>query len=91
MRKEIYKAKLQESGKPEAIQNKILDGQINKFLKQVSLVGQDFVKDPSITVGELLTKNNAQALRFLRYELGEGLEKKVVDFAAEVKEQIKGI
>lgn len=89
--KEIYKAKLQESGKPEAIQNKILDGQINKFLKQVSLVGQDFVKDPSITVGELLTKNNAQALRFLRYELGEGLEKKVVDFAAEVKEQIKGI
>ena len=89
--REIYQAKLKASGKPEAIQNKIVNGQIDKFLKQVTLVGQPFIKDSSKTVGQLLQENEIMVIEFIRYELGEGLEKKVVDFASEVQEQIKGI
>lgn len=68
----------------------IVDGKVNKFSKEVTLLGQAFVKDPSITVEALLKKANAQVLRFVRYEVGEGIEKKADNFVEEVMAQARG-
>ena len=86
--KEIFIAQAKESGKPDEIIEKMIGGRMKKFLAEVSLTGQSFVKDPSTTVGELLTSNNATATAFIRYEVGEGIEKKEEDFAAEVMAQV---
>ena len=78
----IEKAK--EAGKPEAMLTKIADGTVNKFLKEVTLINQVFVKDDKITIEELLKKNNAILHSFTMFSVGEGIEKIETDFAAEV-------
>ncbi|GAB3379249.1 translation elongation factor Ts [Spongiibacter taiwanensis] len=88
--REIFTAQAQESGKPAEIIEKMIDGRIRKFLSENALVDQAFVKDPDLTVGKLLKNNGADVQSFLRFEVGEGIEKEVVDFAAEVAAQLKG-
>lgn len=87
--REIFSAQAAESGKPENIIEKMVEGRIKKFLKEVTLLGQPFVKDPDQTVEQLLKANNASVKRFVRYEVGEGIEKKEENFADEVMAQIK--
>lgn len=87
--REIYMAQAKESGKPEEIIAKMVEGRVAKFLKEHSLVGQPFVKDPNQSVAELLKTNNADVTAFVRYEVGEGIEKKVDDFASEVMAQVE--
>lgn len=82
--KEIIRAQALESGKPAAIVDKIIDGRIGKFLDEVTLLGQPFVKDPDQRVGQLLTAKGAQVLRFARIEVGEGVDKRTENFADEV-------
>jgi len=88
--KEIFVAQAKESGKPDNIIEKMIGGRLKKFLGEVSLTGQPFVKDPSTSVGDLLKSANATATAFVRYEVGEGIEKKEEDFAAEVMAQVNG-
>jgi elongation factor Ts len=88
--KEIFIAQAKESGKPDNIIEKMIGGRLKKFLGEVSLTGQPFVKDPSTSVGDLLKSNDATATAFIRYEVGEGIEKKEEDFAAEVMAQVQG-
>jgi elongation factor Ts len=84
--KEIYRAKARETGKPENIIEKIIEGQINKFYAEVCLLEQQFVKDTDKTIQQVLKAAGADVAvnRFARFVLGEGLEKKETDFAAEV-------
>jgi elongation factor Ts len=82
--KEIFMAQAAQSGKPADIIEKMVAGRIKKFLSEISLIGQPFVKDPNITVGDLLKQKDVQVLSFVRYEVGEGLEKQECDFAQEV-------
>lgn len=88
--REIFTEQARSSGKPDDIIAKMIEGRIKKFLKEVSLTGQPFVKDPSKSVGELLKENDAEAIAFVRFEVGEGIEKAEEDFAAEVMAQVKG-
>jgi elongation factor Ts len=88
--KEIFMAQAAESGKPAEIIEKMVTGRINKYLNEVTLLGQPFVKDPEITVEKLLKKSNSSVTGFTRYEVGEGIERKSGDFAAEVMAQVKG-
>lgn len=76
------------AGKPENIVENMVKGRINKFLAEASLVEQAFVKNPEIKVGELAKKAGAEIVSFVRYEVGEGIEKAEVDFAAEVAAQV---
>lgn len=85
--KEIYMAELQGSGKPQEILEKIVTGRLQKFVSEMALVKQPFVKNPDITIENLLKGGNAKILSFVRFEVGAGIEKKVADFAAEVKAQ----
>lgn len=87
--KEIFSAQAAQSGKPAAIIEKMISGRISKFVDEVSLMGQPFVKDPNITVGELLKKSNAKVHQFVRFEVGEGIEKKVDNFVEEVMAQAR--
>ncbi|MCC8373799.1 MULTISPECIES: translation elongation factor Ts [Photorhabdus] len=73
-----------QSGKPREIAEKMVSGRMNKFTGEISLTGQNFVMDPSKTVGDLLKENTATVTSFIRYEVGEGIEKVETDFAAEV-------
>ncbi len=82
--KEIYAAKARESGKPSNIIEKMIEGSLKKFLAEVSLVEQGFVKDPDTKVADLLKKAGAAVTSFVRFQVGAGIEKKEVDFAAEV-------
>jgi len=88
--REIFKAQSEESGKPPEIIEKMIEGKISKFLAEVSLTEQDFVKDPNVKISKLLADNNASILTFTRYEVGEGIEVEKVDFASEVMSQIEG-
>jgi elongation factor Ts len=88
--KEIFKAQCAESGKPAEIIEKMIAGRIHKFLSEVSLMGQPFVKDPAVTVANLLSKAKVQVKGFVRFEVGEGIEKPVEDFAKAVMDQIGG-
>ena len=88
--REIYKAQSEESGKPADIVEKMIEGKIRKFLSEVSLTEQDFVKDPSIKINDILINNNATIVGFTRFEVGEGIEVEKVDFASEVMSQIEG-
>lgn len=88
--KAFFVSQAQESGKPDDIIEKMVQGRINKYIDEITLVGQPFVKDPDTKVGKLLENENAKVIRFVRYEVGEGIEKKNDDFAAEVMEQVKG-
>jgi elongation factor Ts len=91
--REVLLAKAKESGKPEPVIAKMVDGQISKWMKEICLLDQSFVKDPDKTIEqlqqELIAKigENIKVRRFVRFELGEGLEKKKDDFAAEVAKQ----
>lgn len=88
--KEIFTAQALESGKPAEIVEKMIGGRINKFLKEITLLGQPFVKDPDQTVEKLLAGAGATVNGFTRFEVGEGIEKKVENFADEVMAQVKG-
>jgi elongation factor Ts len=88
--REIFKAQSEESGKPPEIIEKMIEGKISKFLAEVSLTEQDFVKDPNVKISKLLADNNASILSFTRFEVGEGIEVEKVDFASEVMSQIEG-
>jgi len=88
--KEIFAAQAAESGKPADIIEKMMVGKVKKFLNEQSLYGQPFVKDPDQTVEKLVKAANADVMSFSRLEVGEGIEKKVEDFAAEVAAQMKG-
>ncbi|MBT8084782.1 MAG: elongation factor Ts [Woeseia sp.] len=85
----IFSEQAAESGKPADIIEKMVVGRVAKFLKEITLVGQPFVKDPDVTVGKLLKKANAEVSGFVRFEVGEGIEKKQENFAEEVMKQIK--
>jgi len=87
--REIFSAQAAESGKPDNIIEKMVEGRIKKYLKEVTLLGQPFVKDPDQTIEQLLKSNNASVKRFVRFEVGEGIEKKEENFADEVMAQIK--
>lgn len=93
--KEILRAAALNEGKPEKIVDKMVEGRIDKYLKEICLLDQPFVKDPDITIGELLTQKIAtigekiSIRRFVRYERGEGIERKEENFAEEVMKQIK--
>ena len=87
--KEIFVAQAQDSGKPDDIIEKMVVGRINKFLNEITLLGQPFVKDSDTTVEKLLNAASATVTAFYCYEVGEGIEKKQEDFAAEVSAQVK--
>ncbi|PSJ45927.1 translation elongation factor Ts [Zobellella taiwanensis] len=76
------------SGKPKEIAEKMVEGRMKKFTGEISLTGQPFVKDPSVSVADVLKQKGADALGFVRFEVGEGIERKEEDFAAEVQAQI---
>ncbi|MGY6277048.1 translation elongation factor Ts [Methylomonas sp. MgM2] len=90
--KEIFLAQQEEKmkGKPADIVEKMISGRINKFLAEVTLKGQAFIKDDSKTVAQLLKEKGNSVVRFARFEVGEGIEKKEEDFAAEVMAQVRG-
>jgi len=85
--REIAQQKAAESGKPANIVEKMVEGSVQKYLKEVTLLGQPFVKDDKLTIEQLLKSKGAQVARFVLYVVGEGIEKKTSDFAAEVKAQ----
>ena len=87
--KAIYQNQAQDSGKPQDIMDKMIDGKIKRFLSEVSLISQNFVKDPDITVQEYLEKGGATIVEFARLKVGEGIEVETKDFAEEVAEQLK--
>ena len=88
--REILEAQVADSGKPPEIQAKMLAGRVEKFLKEVTLLGQPFVKDPDRSVSEHLRASGAAVLRFERFEVGEGIEKKTENFVEEVRAQARG-
>jgi elongation factor Ts len=88
--RDIFTAQARESGKPDDIIEKMITGRIRKYLGEITLLGQSFVKDPDMTVGKLLQQADASVVRFDRVELGEGIEKKAENFADEVMAQVKG-
>ena len=88
--KEIFSAQAAASGKPADIIEKMVSGRIRKFLGEITLLGQPFVKDPDQTVGKLLKAAGAKVIAFDRLELGEGVEKKTENFAEEVMAQARG-
>ena len=88
--KEILIAQAEGSGKPANIIEKMVEGRIKKYLAEITLLGQDFVKDSDTTVAKLLEGANAEVSGFVRYEVGEGIEKKQEDYAAEVMAQVGG-
>lgn len=85
--REIYTAQAAESGKPADIVAKMVEGRVRKYVAEVTLLDQQFVKDPELTISALVKKAGADVVSFVRYEVGEGIEKEVVDFAEEVKAQ----
>lgn len=88
--KEIFTAQAAESGKPADIIEKMVLGRVKKYLKEVTLLGQPFIKDPDTAVEKLLQSNKATVTRFQRFEVGEGIEKKSGNFAEEVMAQVRG-
>ncbi len=86
----ILTEQAKDSGKPAEIVEKMVDGRMRKFLKEITLVGQPFVKDPDVSVGKLLDKADAKVISFVRFEVGEGIEKKQDNFVEEVMAQVKG-
>ena len=87
--KEIFEAQSADSGKSAEIIVKMIEGKVKKFLSEVSLTEQDFVKDPGLKIKSLLDKNQAEVIQFKRFEVGEGIEIEETDFAAEVMSQIE--
>ncbi len=94
--REIFREQALASGKPAAVVEKMIEGKIGKFYSETVLLEQPFVKDPDVTVGDLIVRKvstigeNIKVRRFARFRLGEGIEKKETDFAAEVLAQVQG-
>ena len=88
--KGILRAQVADSGKPPEIQEKMISGRLSKYLREVTLVGQPFVKDPDTSVQKFLESASAEVKDFIRYEVGEGIEKKSENFAEEVMAQVRG-
>lgn len=88
--REIATAQANESGKPANIIEKMVDGRIQKFIKEVCLVHQPFIKNPEQSIEQLLKTSNNEVIQFVRFEVGEGIEKQVVDLAKEVSATLKG-
>ncbi|QKK01642.1 MAG: elongation factor Ts [Pseudomonadota bacterium] len=88
--KQILVAQAEDSGKPPEIVEKMVSGRLRKRLSELTLTGQPFVKDSDMTVGQLLKSRGASVSRFVRLEVGEGIEKDEVDFATEVMQQARG-
>lgn len=88
--KEIYMAQAAGSGKPQEIIEKMVGGKLKKYLDEISLVGQPFIKDPDILVSSLLNKHRAKVVSFTRFEVGEGIEKESEDFVEAVMAQVHG-
>jgi elongation factor Ts len=88
--KEIFRVQALESGKPAEVVDKIIGGRVRKYLEEVTLLGQAFVKDAETTVEKLLERAGAKVRRFARVEVGEGIEKKQENFANEVMAQVRG-
>ncbi len=88
--REILRAQVADSGKPPEIQEKMISGRLSKYLKEVTLLGQPFVKDPETSVEKYLKSAGAQVMAFTRFEVGEGIEKKSENFAEEVMAQVRG-
>lgn len=89
--REIFLAQGAESGKPRDILEKMVTGKVAKFVNEITLLGQVFVKDPDTTIEKLLERTGAKVVRFVRYEVGEGIERSATDFASEVMAQVKGV
>ena len=87
--KAIYMVQAEESGKPKEIMEKIIEGKLKRFLSEVSLLSQNFVKDPEVTIQNLLDSNNAKIESYTRLKVGEGIEVETKNFADEVAEQLK--
>ena len=87
--REIITSQVKTENKPAEIQEKMIEGRINKYLSEVSLVKQSFVKDPNQTIQSLLNENNSKVISFVRLEVGEGIEVEEKDFASEVMSQIE--
>jgi elongation factor Ts len=87
--KDIFRVQALQSGKPEAIVEKMIEGRVRKFLEEVTLVGQPFVKNPELTVEKLLKQAGAKVIRFSRMEVGEGIQKREENFADEVMSQVR--
>lgn len=87
--REIFMAQAAESGKPAEIVEKMIEGRINKFVDEVSLLGQPYVKNPELKISQLLKQHNAEVISFIRFEVGEGIEKKEDNFVAEVMAQVR--
>tara|TARA_R110001583_G_scaffold177418_2_gene332640 strand:- start:139686 stop:140570 length:885 start_codon:yes stop_codon:yes gene_type:complete len=88
--RDIVATQAKESGKPDAIVEKMVEGRMSKFVNEISFMGQPFVKDPDVTVEQLVKKANATVEAFEFFEVGEGIEKAVDNFAEEVMAQVKG-
>lgn len=88
--REIYMVQAKDTGKPKEIIEKMVAGRVSKFLKEACLLTQPFVKNPDQTISDLLKTQQAKVQSFVRFEVGEGIEKQEVDFAAEVKAQVQG-
>lgn len=88
--KEIFAEQAKTSGKPASIIDKMVEGRVAKYINEVTLLGQPFVRDPDTTVEKLLKLKNAKVTRFTRFEVGEGIDRGSKDFAAEVMAQVKG-
>ena len=88
--REILRAQVADSGKPPEIQEKMITGRLGKYLKEVTLLGQPFVKDPDVSVEKYLKSAGAEVLSYTRFEVGEGIEKKSENFAEEVMAQVRG-
>ncbi len=88
--KEIFTAEAENSGKPANIIEKMVEGKLKKFLKEITLLNQPFVKDPDQTIAALVKSANARIVRYQRLEVGEGIEKKQENFAEEVMSQVNG-
>lgn len=87
--KAVFTAQAESSGKPAEIVEKMITGRIKKYLGEVTLLGQSFVKDPDITVGKLVSGKGQTVVQFTRFEVGEGIEKKEENFAEEVMAQVQ--
>jgi elongation factor Ts len=87
--RDIYIAQAKDSGKPAEIIEKMVGGRVRKFLQEISLSEQPFVKDPDVRIGQLVSKAGAALGAFIRYEVGEGIDKQELDFAEEVAAQLK--
>lgn len=88
--REIFMVQARDTGKPENVLTKIVEGRVRKYLEEVTLLGQPFVKDPDITIAKLVERAGARVVRFVRVEVGEGIDKKQENFADEVMAQVRG-